>query len=351
MKLDEKPIWVCWKLSRSKLRFRWVLFFSAAFLSLGSRAHAQLLPARIGIQQIALSFAPIQLADAAGIFKKHGIAPEMIMLSAPASTPALLNGDIDLNTTAFTEILKLAGQGELAAIQSVTNLSIDLNMSKSFLEKAGLSSVSSVHERVAKLKGSVLGVSSLTGPPDLFTRWLLRNYGSLVPEKDVTIRNIGNLPALVAAVKTGAIDGFMLSVPAGPLLEQQGIGKIYVSHSEIPEWKGLPFGVVQVTRAALKKEPETFRRTVAAIAEAQDILIQDADKAAEILVKSRYYSKVDLQIMKRSLSLVRDAFTERGLMTADGWARALKVARDMSMFKVPSTIQEGVDWTNEFIPK
>ncbi len=351
MKLHERPIWVCWKPSRSKLGLRGLVFLASAFLSLGLRAHAQLLPARIGVQQIVLSFAPIQLADAAGIFKKHGIDPEIIMLSAPASTPALLNGDIDLNTTAFTEILKLAGQGELTAIQSVTNLSIDLNMSRNFLKKTELPAISSVQERVAKLKGSILGVSSLTGPPDLFTRWLLRNYGSLVPERDVTIRPIGNLPSLLAAVRTGAIDGFMLSVPAGPLLEQQGIGKIYVSHSEIPEWKGLPFGVVQVTRAALKKKPEMLRRSVAAIAEAQDVLVQDTDKAAEILVRSKYYNKVDPQIMRRSLSLVRDAFTQRGLMTADGWARALQAAKDMSMFRVPSQIQEGVDWTNEFIPK
>src|SRR5918994_328619 len=62
-------------------------------------------------------------------------------------------------------------------------------------------------------RGKAMAVSRFGSSSDFATRYALDKYG-LVPEKDVTILEIGSQPARFAALETGKIQAAMVAVPS-----------------------------------------------------------------------------------------------------------------------------------------
>src|SRR5207247_5839004 len=63
-----------------------------------------------------------------------------------------------------------------------------------------------------EMKGKILGIASLTSGESFLSRRLLKEAG-VDPEREVTLRTIGNTPDRLAALRSGLVDATTLTVP------------------------------------------------------------------------------------------------------------------------------------------
>jgi len=298
-----------------------------------------------------VSFSPIFLAIDGGHFAARDVSVKVVVVRG--GTPAiasLLAGDAQFISVADDEVLKVANSGRLVRVYAFSNsFTQNLQVHSEVLKDRGITMDMPVYDRVRRLKGITFGVIIPGGSSDLAGRWLFQQAG-LDPQNDMKILRIGGLPALVAAMKVRKIDAFVLSPPAGPIVEAQKIGAITVRYDEIPQFANEPFLGIDTTREYLKSHRDVVRRVVDAVAEAQSEIYADPKKAAAALKKGSFAS-IGLPVLERSLELMRHAYRPEK-MTAEGWAfvKSMRVGLGRREFGEVE-MKEGVNWTNEFYPK
>jgi ABC-type nitrate/sulfonate/bicarbonate transport system substrate-binding protein len=298
-----------------------------------------------------VSFAPIFLAIDAGHFARRDIDMKVVVVRGGSPAIAsLLAGDAQFISVADDELLKVAESDRIIRVHCFSNaFTQNLQVRGEILEARKITAELPVYERVRRLKGITFGVIAPGGSSDLAGRWLFRQAG-LDPQADMKILRIGDMPALIAALKTGQIDAFVLSAPAGPIVEHQGIGKIAVRYDEIPQFADEPFLGIDTRRDYVAANRDLVRRVVEAVATAQSEIFHDPGAAAAKL-KQDSFAQIDLPILEKSLVLMRSAYRAEK-MTKERWdfVRAMRVAlgnRDLADIEV----KEGVHWTNDFFPR
>src|SRR5438445_12309984 len=63
-----------------------------------------------------------------------------------------------------------------------------------------------------EMKGKILGIASLTSGESFLSRRLLKDAG-VDPERELSLRSIGNTPDRLAALISGLVDATTLTVP------------------------------------------------------------------------------------------------------------------------------------------
>ena len=144
----------------------------------------------------------------------------------------------------------------------------------------------------AQLKGKIIGIDRFGGTGDFILRRTLRKLG-LDPDKDVTLRQVGQSPVRLAALQTGSIDATTITVEDKLAAEKFGL-KILV---DIPKLgiEVLSSGVV-TTRSFIKKDEETVRRFMRSIVEG--IHYYRTHKAKSIDMMSKYMKVADPRLIE-----------------------------------------------------
>ena len=157
----------------------------------------------IAYSSISGNMAPLWVAYERGFFRKHGLDAQLVFIeSGSTAVKSLAAQDV-----AFAQ---MAGA---AAIQSQLRGS-DVVLIAGFLNTLDYQFM--VDKSIAQpeqLKGKAVAVSRFGSSSDFATRYALEKYG-LVPQKDVTILEIGSQPARFAALESGQVQGALVAVPA-----------------------------------------------------------------------------------------------------------------------------------------
>ncbi|MGH7831594.1 MAG: ABC transporter substrate-binding protein, partial [Candidatus Binatia bacterium] len=146
--------------------------------------------------------APLWVAYERGFLRKYGLDVQLIFIGGGSQTvQALIGGDVSLAQVAGAGVIQADLQGaDLAMIAGVINtLTFHLYVDKTIASPD-------------QLKGKAVGVTRYGSSTDFAMRYALEKYG-LQPDKDVTILQLGTVPATLAALEAGKIQGAMLSVP------------------------------------------------------------------------------------------------------------------------------------------
>jgi len=303
----------------------------------------------IAISLKALSFAPIYLAADGGAFAKHGITPDIVVTAGGVQpVAALIAGDAQFAAGANDILMAMASTRKVIAIYAFNNsFTQEINVRKQTVQARGATQAMPWRDRIRRLKGITMGVLTLGGSSDLAGRYLWKESG-LDPENDMTIVKIGALPALVSAMKQGSIDSFVLSSPARELVENQQIGEALVRFAEVEAWQQDPNEIILVRREFTTENPDLARRFVAAVAQAQKQIYDDPRGAAAVLNKGSF-SEVEADLIASALDHMHVAFRQE-LMTNDRWSNARKSHASVNPKLENLTLQENVDWSNEFYP-
>jgi NitT/TauT family transport system substrate-binding protein len=159
---------------------------------------------RVGQGSVSLQSGIMYIAKDRGLFAKYGLMPEIIYIpGGSTNVQVLVSGNLDLS--------QLSGAPGVAANLEGADIVYILGL----LDKLNYQLITrSEVKTTEQLKGRRFGVSRFGSSADFGLRALLKRLG-IDPAKDVSILQIGDEPARVAALLSGNIDGSVANAPFG----------------------------------------------------------------------------------------------------------------------------------------
>ncbi|MBI3065441.1 MAG: ABC transporter substrate-binding protein [Deltaproteobacteria bacterium] len=225
----------------------------------------------IGYSAISPSQAPAWIAHEAGIFRKYGLDVQLIFVESGSRTvQTLISGDVVAAQVAGPSVIQsnLQGSGVVLIAGILNTMDYKLIVSRDIT-------------RPDQLKGKIVAVSRIGSSSDFATRYALEKYG-LIPDKDVSILQIGSQPARFSALETGKIHGVMIAIPLTAKAAKMG----YNTLADL-QMLGLEYQHtgLAVTQNVIKTQPELVRNVLKAFVEAIHYMKTRRKEAIAILGK------------------------------------------------------------------
>ena len=223
-----------------------ILFAVCALAQSGETAAKELEKVRIGYSIGGLIPFPIIVAKENRLFEQAGFDVELINIPPTIAVTALISCDI--------QYVIFAGTTLNAAVRG---LPVKLVMVYNDRPLFSLMSRPEIHS-IKELKGKVLGVATLTSGESFLSRRLLKDAG-IDPDKEMTLRVIGNTPDRLQALRAGAVDATTLTVPADIYAERLGLRRLAFMGDTLQSING-GYGV---SDRWLQQRPDQVRKMIA----------------------------------------------------------------------------------------
>jgi ABC-type nitrate/sulfonate/bicarbonate transport system substrate-binding protein len=234
---------------------------------------------RVAYPAVAPGSTPSWVTADKGIWSKHGLDVEVILVSGGArAVPALIGNSVQFLIGSDTGVTTAQLQG-----LPVVRLGVTMNtLGSSLLTQPGVQSVQ-------ELKGKILGISRGRDASYIRLAKLLRDHG-LNPDKDVKFLSIGGGEGgRLSALKAGIIQGTMLFPPLDLVGKNEGLKVL--EKFDVPT----PGGGINTTSALLKQNRKlvvTFLR-----AYMEGIHYMQRNKEESLKVLQRYFQNSDRTAM------------------------------------------------------
>jgi ABC-type nitrate/sulfonate/bicarbonate transport system substrate-binding protein len=252
---------------------------------------------RAAYPAIAPGSAPSWVTAEKGIWRKHGIEVEPILVSGGArAVPALVGGSVQFLIGSDTGVTT----GMLQGIP-LTRLGVTMNtLGSSLLTQPAIQSVKD-------LKGKILGTSRGRDASYARLAKLLRDNG-MNPNEDVKILQIGGGESgRLSALKAGVIHATMLFPPLDLIGKNEGLKVL--AKFDVPT----PGGGINITTAYLRQNRGQVINFLKGYMEGIHYMLRQKDESIKVL--NRYFKNPD----SAALSYLYDETTrrlERGLRAA-----------------------------------
>lgn len=257
----------------------------------------------VAFSSISGNMAPLWVTLDKGFFRKYGLDVQLILIESGTTTAqAVVAGDISFATLAGPAVIQsnLRGADTVMIGGIVNTLTFQLYTDKSIT-------------RPDQFKNKSVGVTRYGSATDFAIRYALDKYG-LIPEKEVTILQLGNVPALLAAMEAGKIQGAMLSAPTSLRAKKLG----YPMLADL-QMLGLEYQHTSVatTRSLLKSKPDLARNFMRAYIEGIHYAKSHRRETLEILAK--YLRTEDKEVLEDTYeSIVQTLVPEKPYPTLKG---------------------------------
>lgn len=253
----------------------------------------------------------IEVATKEGIWKKNGLAPNLIVAqNGPAAVQALASGSVDVAGNAPENFLPLVAKGIGLQLFAGQNRQVFFLVANASFDSGGLT----YPQVITKLKGKKIGITAPGAASYYTTRYLLQT-GGLAPTdfESVSYSSVGGA---VASLETERVDAGVINEPSVSILLREGKGKVLADLRKPGEPK-LISGIAQIGLWSRTDWIQGHPKTVAAIrkvmAEA-DVFIHDPKNfavAKEIIGSElpKGFSDAEItQYVQQNLSNIDSAF-------------------------------------------
>ena len=250
---------------------------------------------RVAITSLTGSMAVPWVARDAGIFKKHGLEVEVIATpSGVEGMSALIAGEITfLQIAGATTVSAAVGGADVIVIGTTIGTLVQSLMVRPEIERA------------EQLRGKAIGITRFGTTIDTGARVALRHF-NLVPEKDVSILQIGGMESIVPAMQGNRVQGGILSYPAIGRAKKLG-------YRELLEVASLNFPYASTgisTRGeVIRKEPDLVRKYMMAQVEA--IARMKRDRPFTIGVMSKFLRVNDQEQLAEAYEIYAGKYLQR----------------------------------------
>ncbi|MGZ9215200.1 MAG: ABC transporter substrate-binding protein [Candidatus Binatia bacterium] len=258
------------------LNFRAVLLILLAIPSGAVAAYAAVAPNKMTIAYASIGprSAPLWAAEEYGIFRKHGIEPQVIFVrGAPTLVAALTSGDMDIGYTGGTAVLGASVAGiDLKILAVLTN-----RVTYDLVARPGIKSAED-------LRGKRFGVTSIGG-----TLWMggvlgLEKLGIDSSRDDIRFLVLGDQVVLSQALEDNRIDATVLDMVFSKRLAQKGFPILAELHKT-----NLPITSTSIVarQAYIQKNPQLMENFMKAVMEGIAFVLGPPNKAATIKLLQR----------------------------------------------------------------
>jgi ABC-type nitrate/sulfonate/bicarbonate transport system substrate-binding protein len=200
---------------------------SAAFMAAaaGPLAAQELQKVRFGLSSTSLAAGGVRFAKELGLFEKHGLSAEVIpMDSGSVATMGLISGSVDFSSSGPSDVILARARGQDALIVQAIyrgNPGV-IVLSKKVVDRLGVSASAPVEARLKAMDGLSIATPSATSTYTTSTK-AVQTVGANVKFSYMA------QPAMIAALESGAIDGFHASSPNWTIPVLRGTAVIWLS--------------------------------------------------------------------------------------------------------------------------
>jgi NitT/TauT family transport system substrate-binding protein len=249
-----------------------------------SPADGQLRKLNIAYTSTSPYSAPLIIGKEAGLFKKHGLDPTLILTPGGSlGFQAMMGGDIAmvLGNPAAAVTANLAG-ADIVVIASLQN-TFPFN----------LISIPAI-KKIDQLVGGKVAISRFGSATDTAIRMSLTKVG-LNPAKDVTILQIGTQTSRFAALQTKTVQAALITPPFTLTARKMGYNTL-IDMAVL----NIPFvnTALLTRRGFIKSQHETVQRAVAVLSEA--IHFYKTEKEPTIKILSKYLQTTDREALEET---------------------------------------------------
>jgi len=280
----------------------------------------------VGMGGFSFAFLSVLTADAAKLFQEEGLEVTLINTGGGANTiAALLGGSVDMGGVVFSDTILAATKRQRvqAVAPLMTEYSSDAVISRKAAEKAGITERMPLAEKMKRLKGMTLAVSSRGSGIDKLWRYLLEQ-GGLDPDRDVTL-TVVRLDQMYAALRAGQIDGYNSSAPGNNRSVQEGLA-VWVarpSQGEEPGLKEFLYTVMAARPAYIAANADTIARMVRALQKANALIQDDPARVSKILHQA-YFSQTEFGLLDVAIKEHRVAFAAKMSLSQQAFEQNVK---------------------------
>lgn len=259
---------------RARLAFVFAAFLSSITLApLASvmAADRPLQKINVAYSSISGNVSPLWITQDKGFFRKYGLDVQAILIESGTTTAqALVAGDISFASVAGPAAIQSNLRGaDVVMIAGVINTLIF-----QLYTERGIT-------RPDQFKGKAVGVTRFGSATDFAMRYALDKYG-IDTAKDVSVLQLGNQPALLAALEAGKVQGVMLSAPTSLRAKKMGFPML----ADL-QMLGLEYQHTSIatSRALIKSKPDLVRDFMRAYIEGIHYAKTHRKESMEVLAK------------------------------------------------------------------
>jgi NitT/TauT family transport system substrate-binding protein len=205
--------------------------------------------------------------------------------SGTRQAAAVMGGSGEIGQFSFPHVIKSAakGGGLVAIGTGYDAYPIQLVVSKAAVAKQGITATMPVDERIKRVKGLKIAISSPGASTDLFMRTILLVRG-MNPDKDVSLQPVGAGAPQYSAFEAGAVDGFAFGSPytANAITKHGALMVADPMKGELAEFRDAPYQILATSRDTLASKRDVLEKALMALAKAQKLIAENPAKAKEL---------------------------------------------------------------------
>jgi NitT/TauT family transport system substrate-binding protein len=262
-----------------------------------------------------------------GYYREEGLDVELILMSAPFASRALLSGDVEVAT--------VGGAGLPPVLSGAPLRFVFTTYSKPMFWLYSKAEIRSVKE----LKGKRVGVSGIGSGPDSLVREMLRRNG-LEGGRDVAILSLGVMPTIFNGLQSGVVDAAMLSPPLTFRADENGFRELIAfNQQDLVELQGS----ILVREAFLQSDPATLEKFVRATY--KGFLYIKQNRSGTISILGRYLQVKEDLAAKAYDQVVRPAMTQDGTLSEELQKKAVEHVLKRLDVKEPPALSRIFDFS------
>jgi len=269
----------------------------------------------IALSSNALPYGGLFIAEKAGLFGKHGVAPKIVVMdSGNAATTALISGSAQFSSSGPGEVLAARARGQPVTIVAniYRGLSASLVLAKPVADKLNVAPTAPVRERLKALDGLAIAAPSATSA-------YLHPVKRAAEEVGAKPRFLYmSQPAMVAALQTGAIQAMLAGAPYSYTPVSRGYGVTWISgpKGELPpEVQPTSSACLQTTEQYAGANPAVIARMRAVLDELAQYIRSTPDEAKRNLAAA--YPQLDPAAIDQAFALDAANWSRPVLTEAD----------------------------------
>ncbi len=303
-----------------------------ALLAAAPAARAQLQSVTMAMPSEGLAYSLAYIADAKGLWAKHGLDMHEVLIAGIGATNAVIAGSVDVSHASGASLTRAAARGQrlIAIVAVLDRASVEIVLRKDVAEAAHFDAKAPLAERAKVLNGRTISIDAINSIDDIFIR-VIAKRGGLGP--DAVRLAVLKADNALAAISTKQIDGIAMS-PPWPQTAMLEHGAVLVASG----LDGDPPDYVPLTTTVVLTKPETCekRRVVCegvgqAMKDASQILHGQPAEAEAILAKR--LPNMDPKLIAAVLEKIRKATPDPLAVTRKGLENAERMNIDAGLLK------------------
>jgi ABC-type nitrate/sulfonate/bicarbonate transport system substrate-binding protein len=279
-----------------------ILWFLLVALSWDARAEVL----KVAIPSTTQAVLAFNIARDKGYYHAEGLDVELILMSAPIASRALLSGDVTVATVGGAGLPPVLRGSPLKFLFTTYNRAMFWLYARPEIRD------------IKALKGKRIAVSGIGSGPDSLLREILRQ-NELDPSRDVAVLSLGVMPTIFSGLQSGTVDAAMLSPPVTFKAEEAGFRELVAfPKQDLVELQGS----ILVRDASLQSGTGQLENFIRGTYKA--FLYIKENRVGTIPIVARYLQVNEGLAVKAYDQVIRPSLTQDGTLSQETQAKAVE---------------------------